>query len=303
MQFKHNGLLLILLALIWGSSFWLIKQGLEAFTPLQLAAIRIISAALTLLPFALLVKTKAALPWKVLLAIGTIGNFIPAILFALAQSVIHSALAGMINALQPLFTLIIAYLAFNTRITALQLVGVVLGFFGTLLLLSDHSAELALADHVMFSSLVILATFCYGLATNLIKQYCQQLSPVTIASVSLSLVAIPSVILLSFELLRQPLQTQHWMLPLSAIVMLGVVGTALALILFNRLIHNTSALFASLVTYLIPIVATLWGILDDEPITGLQIVAMLIILVGLAITNWLAPRLTKTTDITDNELN
>ncbi|WMS86922.1 DMT family transporter [Pleionea litopenaei] len=298
MPFNKTAIILLWsLAFIWGSSFWLIKQGLDYFTPVQLASIRIICAAVVLLPVVLLklrdrplIKDK--MPWIALSLIGCFGNLIPAILFAFAQTVVHSALAAMLNALQPLFTLLLAVVIFHTRLSKRQVFGIFLSLAATVILLSDNAPAVDPSTHLLFSSLIVMATFCYAIASNLIKHYCQDVPPLTITAFSLNIILMPSLILLfslnvpnvnqTMSLNDYPWEFWH---SLGAIALLGILGTAFALLLFNRLIQLTSPIYASLVTYLIPLVATLWGFLDNEPITLLQFCAMIGVLVGLAIAS------------------
>ncbi len=278
--------LLLTLAIIWGSSFFLIKLGLELFAPLQLALLRVAIAAACLLPFAFRNRSTNALPWIALAAIGLIGNVIPALLFAAAQQTIPSAVAGMLNSLQPLFTVAIAFLAFRHSIPLTKVWGILTGLIGSLILLTSNFDSSNFIDYLQQGLLIVLATFCYGLATNLIRHYCHRISPVTITATSLGIYLIPCLIGLLLLDVQQTVtaNTSPWT-PLISVVLLGSVGTALALVFFNRLIQLSGPVFASTVTYLIPIVAILWGVLDNEPLGIQQFLGMMIVFIGLKLSS------------------
>jgi len=277
---------LFLLALVWGSSFWLIKKGLTTFTPSEVAALRLAAAAAFLAPFAL-VRMRRLKPhqWPVVLSVGLTGSLLPAFLFALAQTQIDSGITGTLNALTPLFTLIIGAIVFRQWVTGRTVVGLLTGFAGTLLLvLMNASGQLTLNGYALF---IVLATICYGTNLNLIRTYLPDQSPLTITGVSLLMVLPVAILYLAGpgEVFSKLNSLEAWG-ALSAVVVLGVVGTALALILFNHLVQIASAVFASSVTYLIPIVAMTIGMLDGEQIGAFQFAGMGLILVGV----WLANR-------------
>ncbi|WP_411359744.1 MULTISPECIES: DMT family transporter [unclassified Pseudidiomarina] len=278
-------LLLGLLALIWGSSFLLIKKGLLGFSPDQLAAIRIASAGFFLLPFILRrFKTVRAHHWPKLISVGLVGSFIPAFLFAFAQTQLPSGVTGVLNTFTPLATLIIGVLIFKQTARSQQWIGVVIGLVGTVLLVTaSANGDL---EFNRFGLLIIAATICYGLNLNLIKHHIPDLGALTITGVSLFLVAPPALLYL---LLATPFADQvtvaHNWFPLAAILILGIVGTSLALIIFNTVVKMTDTTFTSSVTYLIPIVALILGILDGEPFYLQQGVGMAAILGGVWIAN------------------
>ncbi|RUO35856.1 DMT family transporter [Aliidiomarina sanyensis] len=282
---------LFLLALVWGSSFWLIKTGLQTFTPTEVAALRLAAAAACLAPFALVrIRRVRKHQWPVLLSVGMTGSLLPAFLFALAQTQIDSGVTGALNALTPLFTLIIGALIFRQVVTGPTVVGLFVGFFGTLLLvLMNASGELALNGYALF---VVIATVCYGANVNLIRTFLPDQSPLTITGVSLLMVLPVACLYLlgPAEIMPKLTDAQAWG-SLVAVIILGVVGTALALILFNHLVQVASTVFASSVTYLIPVVAMTLGVLDGEMIGVWQITGMGLILLGV----WLANRKTLAT--------
>lgn len=270
----------------------LIKKGLLVYTPTEVAALRLASAAAALAPFALLrLHRVQGKQWLVLLSVGMTGSLLPAFLFAFAQTQLDSGVTGALNALTPLFTLIIGALLFAQRIAPRTLVGLAIGFIGTaMLVLIQGSGTFSMNGYALF---IVLATMCYGLNLNFIKQYLPNLSPVTITGVSLLMVLPVAVVYLAGPgevgaKLAQTDNVQAWW-SLAAIVALGVFGTALALILFNHVVQIATTTFASSVTYLIPIVAVSLGVLDGELISVFQVAGMALILTGVWIANRQAP--------------
>lgn len=278
-------LLLGLLALIWGSSFLLIKKGLLGFAPDQLAAIRIASAGFVLLPF-ILKRFKTVQPhhWLKLICVGLVGSFIPAFLFAFAQTELPSGVTGVLNTFTPLATLIIGIALFKQTALVQQWIGVVIGLVGTLLLVTATAN--GDFEFNRYGLLIIAATICYGLNLNLIKHHIPDLGALTITGVSLFLVAPAALIYLLFAtpFTAQVTQPELWF-PLGAILVLGIIGTAMALVIFNTVVKLTDTTFTSSVTYLIPIVALILGILDGEPFFIQQGVGLAAILSGVWIAN------------------
>lgn len=287
-----NGLLawglLILLALMWGSSFILIKKGLKALAADEVGALRIISASAFLLPVAVFyLKGLNRRHVATLFIIGFAGSFIPAFLFAKAQTEIASSMAGILNSLTPLFTILIGAAFFVQKITRSSLFGLILGLIGCLfLMISGSKGEL---DQINFYALyVILASVLYGFNLNIIKYKLPDLSSITITSVSLLFVGPAALGYLYFSTsffssFSTAGETYLW--SLGAIVLLGVVGTALALIVFNHLVKLTQPVFASSVTYLIPIVAVVWGIIDGESIYLADYIGLFAVISGVYLAN------------------
>lgn len=291
----NHWLILGLLSIIWGSSYILMKVGLLAFTPLQLALIRIIISGLAMLPFLLRHFRGTSLAvWGWCLLLGLIGSLLPFICFALAQSVISSSLAGMLNSLQPLFTLTIGILIFKQRLPNQQIIGVVIGFAGASVLLGTRSAVASFGDNFLFSLLVVLATFCYGIAANIIRHYLYEVSPVKITALSLGVLILPASVILWFTDIHVQFQTNEQVMnSFYAIAALGTFGTAFAIILYNKLIKEAGMMVASSVAYLIPIVAIIWGVLDGEAVYMSHIFGISVIFIGLYLIN---QRREKTTE-------
>ena len=280
-----NWSLFILLSFIWGSSFILMKEGLRELTAYQVAAMRMLSAGVVLLPFALKgFRTVERKNLKYIIFTGLIGSFIPAILFCIAQTKIDSALAGMLNALTPLFVIVVGVLFFKTKTNWQRTLGVIVGFGGMVLLfLSQQNAEQD--NHVFYAFLILLATLCYGFNVNILNRYLKHISSIQIASIAFVSLIIPSLILLFADGFLNHSFTTSVLKATGAGALLGIFGTAIASILFYMLMKRAGALFASMVTYGIPFVALFWGVVAGESVTVLQIIGLLIILLGVYLAN------------------
>jgi len=279
-------LLLIMLSIIWGSSFILIKRGLVGLLPWELGAIRIVAAALFLLPVAVTKLHRIERKdWKFLTIVGFVGSLIPAFMFAFAQTQISSSVTGVLNALTPIFTILVGLFFFGQRQPGGVFLGILIGFVGTTLL-SIAGAEGALSINY-FVVFVLIATLCYGTNLNIIKYHLQGLKPITVTSVSLMIAGPLALAHLAFftDFFTKFGQVEEVRIATGYIILLGVAGTAIALIFFNRLVQLTEPVFASSVTYLIPVVAVIWGIIDHEPVTSMHIAGMVTIVLGVYIAN------------------
>ena len=279
-------LTLAVLAVVWGSSFILIKRGLTVFSAGEVGALRIVSAALFLMPVAApKLRNLSRRQMIILLIIGFVGSFIPAFLFATAQTSISSSLTGILNALTPLCTLLLGAAFFSKPITSKNGIGLGIGFIGSIILIigGTHSG---VGEINLYGLLVIGATICYGFNLNIIKNYTPELHPVVITSVSLLFVGPLALgYLFGFTAFTEHVQQPSAFWPLMALIALGVVGTALALILFNKMVQMKTAVFASSVTYIIPIVAVIWGVLDGEALSAYHFAGMAAILGGVYVAN------------------
>ncbi|PLX18219.1 MAG: EamA family transporter [Salinivirgaceae bacterium] len=276
---------LLLLGFVWGSSFILMKIGLISFNSNQAAAIRIISASLVLMPFAIKhfrkLKKKDL---KSLLIAGFIGSFIPAFLFTKAQTRIDSAMAGMLNSLTPLFTVIIGVLLYKIKVFKLQYVGVLIGLIGAAGLIG--AGETISLDSVnSYAFFIVIATTCYGININEIKARLSHLTGVQITSMSFSFLFPVALGYLLTTDLHSPTLIEGWGYHLTALIVLGVFGTALAMLLMNSMIRYVPAVFASSVTYIIPIFAIGWGVVDGEDILPMHLLFMTLILFGVYMIN------------------
>lgn len=279
--------LLIILTLIWGTSFILIKQGLKVFAPDEVGALRVTAAGLFLLPAAL-IRLKE-LPkdsyWKLFLS-GMMGIFIPSFLFATAQTRMDSSVAGMLNTLTPIFTLMIGAIIFKQKFKNLTVVGILLGFVGAIVLMFARSGGSLGAINV-FALLIVIACIFYACNLNFIKYKITDLNALTITSVSVMLISpLAIVYLLGFTEFTTKLTTLDgaWK-ACGFIVLLGVMSTATATFLFNRLVKISTPLFASSVTYLMPIVAVAWGLLDGESLGLGHFLGMAAVITGVYLAN------------------
>ncbi len=281
-----NWLLLIILGLIWGSSFILMKRGLEDFSADQVAAIRMFASFLFLLPFVITrYQEVKSYQWKFIFATGLLGNGIPAFLFAYAQTELPSFMAGLLNSLVPVFTLAVGYLIFKTEVTFNKVAGVLLGLAGAVSLILSSSSTKVL-ELSWYPMLIVIATICYAMSVNTIRHKLHEVDAVLISGFALWIVGPPSGIYLFTTNFTQTLsENPHAFVSLTYVLLLALFGTAISIVLFNRLIKLSSALFASSVTYLIPIVALLWGLADQESIRFFHILALGAILGGVYLIN------------------
>jgi drug/metabolite transporter (DMT)-like permease len=292
-------IIIVLLGGIWGSSFILIKRGLEVFQPIQVAGLRQFLAGLVLLPWVFQysmgrnfrkeeisgnpVKLTSG-DYYFLFMSGLVGNGIPAFLFSYAGTLIPSGLSGIMNAFTPMFTLLLGVVFFKDRFTGNGLIGVVLGILGAIILLAPgfifHSGQSINPVGVL---MVTAAAMMYGYNINLIKHKLHHL-PAMVKT------AYPFFFMGSmyFMVLMITGILDHWnaspekaWAALGYLAVLGVVGSALSMIAFNILIKHTSALVASTNTFIIPVVAVAWGIVENEPITWNMIVGLLFSLAGI----------------------
>lgn len=279
-------LYLFILSLIWGTSYILIKKGLVGLSPLQLGAFRIIFTTifLFLIGFRSLFRiTKAQWGWVALSAL--LGTFLPVFLFAYAETQIDSSIASILNSLVPLFTIFLGFLLFKIAFTRNQVVGVILGLLGAAILIFQ-GAEVNPDQNYVFAGLVVVAALCYAGNANILKSKLQEVSSLAIAVGNFSVMLIPAVIVLYFaggmqlDVAEPAIRSS-----LLYIVILAFFGTALAKILFNKLVQISSAVFSTSVTYLIPIVGIFWGLLDGERFTLIHLLGAGVILAGVYLVN------------------
>lgn len=280
-------LLLAILALIWGTSFILIKKGLVAFSASEVASLRVVSAAFFVLPFAVTkLKGLTRLDFGKLLLSGMLGIFIPSFLFSFAQTRIDSSIAGVMNSLTPIWTMIIGVMLFSQRFRGLSILGTLIGFGGTVILIMAN-AENSLGKFSGYSLFIVAATFLYGCNLNLIKYKIEHLRSLTITTVSVMLIGPFALIyLLGFtEFLPKLNSVEGAWKSFGFVALLGLMSTAVATVLFNKLVKTHSPLFASSVTYLIPIVAVMWGVLDGEHLYLGHYLGMIAIIGGVYLAN------------------
>lgn len=279
-----NWSIIIFLAFIWGSSFILMKRGLDIFSYAQVADLRMSLAWLSLLPLVWnqLKKTPTHF-WIPLAVVGIFGNGIPAFLFTKAQTQLDSSLTGILNALVPLFTLLIAVFIFKTKVKGYNILGVLIGLTGAIWLVAGDGVVMENAHYAWF---VVVATICYAISLNTIKNYLEKMNPIHITGLAFFFVGPPTLIHLFSTDFLEVMNTQEkaWS-ALGYIFILAVIGTSMAVAIFNKLVARTTAIFASSVTYLIPIFAIIWGVIDGEHIALQHILGTAIIFAGIYLVN------------------
>lgn len=277
-------LLLCLLATMWGSSFLIMKKALPTFSPVQIGALRIMAAGLVFLPWVISHrKDYPKAKTKYFFASGFLGYFLPAFLFALAGTRVNSSLIGALNSATPLFVLIVGSLFFQQIIRRWQAIGLIMGFMGSIVLILSASKD-GLSFNNPYALLVILSSLMYGFNVNITSKHLSTINPVLLTAWTLFGVGIMAgVVLFSTDFVSKI--NQSTLYPLLLVIFLGVVNSGIATIIFNYILQIASPVFASSVTYLIPVVATIMGFLDGEPISLLHYFGMSIILVGVYLIN------------------
>ncbi len=266
------------------------KDSTTALSSVQIAALRIFSAGLVFVPFAIFHFNKipkAKLGPVVLSAV--FGNLIPAFLFAEALTKIDGSLGGILNSLTPIFVVVVGIFFFKQKIESAKIAGVLTGFVGLVLLtllptlMGEKSISL---NNINYTLLVLLATFLYGINVNMVGKYLKGLNPIHAATVSLSFMVIPTIIILIWKgFFKLNFSDPGIQKAVFYVSLLGILGSAIATALFYVLVKRAGGLFASLVTYGIPFIAMFWGFFDGEEITWLQLVCLGIILFGVYLAN------------------
>lgn len=288
--------IMLYLSLAWGSSFILMDKALKVFSPDEIAALRIILSALCILPFILPhLKKLTKKDWIALGLVGLISNLLPAFLFPKAMEVVTSATAGVLNSLSPLFTLVLGVLFFDFRFPRIKLFGVLIGFGGAMVLIffpanrtsaAGQAIEHPFWTYAGYAMLIVIATMCYAAGTNMIKKWLNKMPALWVAGFALGIMMVPSAAYTLFTDLPASIQAggEIWE-GLGYVFILSLFSTAIGVWLYSKLIQLTDPVFSSSVTYLIPIVAMLWGVVNNESINIYQILGSLIILSGVYLVN------------------
>jgi drug/metabolite transporter (DMT)-like permease len=284
-QNAASWVLFIALALIWGSSFILMKKSTEYLTGWQVGATRIFAAGISFLPFA--VFHLSQIPRRKLIPVilsGLLGNLLPAFLFAAAiEKDGESSLASILNSLTPLFVIVVGVFFFKLKVQAKKIAGVLIGFAGLVILSLSRDVNTALDSGLV---LILIATIFYGITINLVGYYLKGIDGFKIATVSLSIMAIPAgLVMWQQHVFSMALYDEEARTSIAVAVLLGVAGSAVATALFYVLIQKAGGLFASLVTYAIPVVAIGWGLLANEHIGAVQLGCLAMILAGVYLAN------------------
>ena len=262
------------------------KIAKEGLTGLEIGSVRIFAAGLVFLPVAAFHIQKIPKNKIVLVIIsGLLGSFFPAYLFAVAiENNIDSALAGILNSLTPLLVIVIGILFFRSSVVRNRITGVLIGFTG-LVILSLSEGGISFKNYV-FAALIFLATLMYAFNINIVSRYLKDVAPLHIATVSLAFMTLFSGIMLWKQgIMNKLLHNENAFVPFGIAALLGIIATALATVLFYILIKRAGGLFASLVTYVIPLVAIFWGVLAGEQVTIVQVTCLIMILGGVYLAN------------------
>lgn len=279
-------IIFISLVLVWGSSFIIMKYALMGFSAVQIGAARIIFACLFTSIFAFKsIREFRKTDILHLIIVAFLGNSIPYVLFPMAINHIPSGIVGITNSMTPLFTLIVGIIAYRRKLKPLKFLGVFIGLIGTLILINPFSSNSVVGTNWLYILLALCAAACYGISINSISKL-NHLSPQAITLFALIGASIPSIIILIFtDFSSTILSKSDILVPFLAVAFLGIFGTSLSMVVFNKLISITTPIFAASTTYVIPIVALMWGIIDGESLLLNHFLGMVVILLGVRIVN------------------
>ena len=273
---------LIILSVIWGSSYILIKKGLTGLTPIQLGSLRVIITTLLIAPIGYnKIKhiPKNKMKWVAISAF--VGSFFPAYLFAFAETEISSSVTAVMVSLTPLFTLLISVIIFGEELLKKQVIGVIIGFLGIVVLINNEL--LSSSFNILYVMFIVLAAFCYAVNANLLKYKLPNIPALGIVFMSFIFMFIPAFIVLFFsdfpfsDFTSNPLILES----IVYIVILALFGTAVAKVMYIKLLAISTPVFSVSTTYLMPVVAIFWGLLDGEEFKLTQFIGTSIILIGV----------------------
>jgi drug/metabolite transporter (DMT)-like permease len=278
---------LIILSIVWGSSFILMKKALLGITPIQLGALRMIFTAIFLLSVAFSsIKKIKKRHWKYIIYTALAGTFIPGFLFAFAITTIDSSIVSILNSFTPFNTLILGSIFFGFAFKKAQLYGVLIGLVGTSVLILK-GVDLHPDQNYWYALLIIIASVGYAFNANMLKKYLSDLDALAITTGNFLLLIIPATIVLCCTDFFETFDSGNEVLmhSLGYLVVLSVLGTGIAKTIYNKLVHISDPVFSSSVTYLIPLVAIFWGVLDGEKLSLIQVFSGAIILIGVYLVN------------------
>lgn len=277
---------LAILSLIWGSSFILIKKGLVGLNSVQLASLRMIFAASIIYIYSYnSIKKIPKKSWKWIVITAYLGTFFPVYLISYGQTEIESGLASIITTVTPINTLIIGVIFFSLTFSIKQLLGLFIGLVGAVLLLYEAS-ETNLNSNIYFSFFIYLTTVGYAASVNLIKKYLTNIPPEAVTAGIFLSISPPAIIVLYFsDFTDLNFQDPLILKSIFFVLVLGVFGSAIAQTLFNKFVKISSPIFASAVTYTMPVVAIFWALIDGEILSIMQFFATAIILIGVYLVN------------------
>jgi drug/metabolite transporter (DMT)-like permease len=277
---------LLILSIIWGSSFILIKKGLVGLTDYQLGSLRIVLTSVFL--FSVGYKSIRQIQkkhWIWIVISGFVSSFFPPFLFAMAQNHIDSAVASILNSLTPLATVVIGIIMFKISCTKSQILGILVGLAGALILILA-GADFNPGQNYWYSTLIIVATIGYALNVNIIKKYLNDISALAVTTGNFIFIFLPALGILYFSGFFETIfQNKEMQLSFMYVAILSLFGTAIAKVIFNKLVQIATPVFATSVTYTMPIVAVVWGVIDGEKFGLMQVVAATVIILGVYMSN------------------
>ena len=272
-------------AATWGSLFLLVKKALIYYTAWEVTGIRYVLSLCLLAPFVFRairsITRQTALP---LCAVAVFGTGLPVLLLTLGQQQINSATTAIINALTPLFAFLFGRFLFGTRLSLLQVAGIVIGFSGVVVL-SFARNGLELSINPIFAVMAISATVSYGWTANYVRAKLSSLEVIEVTTVSYIVTGVLSALLLVAWPGFLPKVAATPVVPSVAYLVAMSLCSVLILFGYYKLIHRRGALFGATVTYLTPAIAFGWGIVDGEPLGVLHAAGLVVILIGVVIAN------------------
>lgn len=283
---KLKWIYLGVLSLIWGSSFILIDQAMNGLTSIQVGAVRVVFTGLFIFSVGLnKIKLIQRGQWKWIFWTAMVGSLFPMFLFAIAQEQLDSSVASMLNSLTPLHTIVFGVLFFGVVVTKRQVLGVFLGLIGALILVFA-GADFHPSQNYWYSIFILLATIGYGLNVNIVKRYLNDLNAIAIVAGNFIIIIVPGLIILAYTgFFNTVLENGAMQIALGYVVILSLFGSAIAKVIYNRLVQISSPVFASSVTYTMPVVAIFWGLFFGERLSMYQILGGIIILLGVYLVN------------------
>jgi len=277
---------LITLSVVWGTSLFLIKKATLSFNSYQVGALIMIFSAFILLPFGYksLKKIKKE-HIGALFIIALFSTFIPSFMFTIAIGKVGVSVTSILNSLTPLNTLWLGFFMFGIKFSKNQVLGLLIGFGGLLVYFLTGNFYQGSGEYI-YSLLVIFSSIGYALNSNLIMTKLKNLNALSITTATFLITLIPSIIVLFYtDFFEAYTGSSEQISSLIYILFKAGIGTALAMVIYNKLVQISSAIFASSVTYLIPIVAFIWGYFDGEIVNRWQFIAGLLILLGVCVAN------------------
>lgn len=278
-------LILLMLSIIWGSSFILIKKSLVGLSYVEVGVLRILISFIAFSPLLIIMRKHIQWDmWLKYIIISLIGIGFPAFLYALAQTQISSIVSGILNSLTPLFTILIGVLFFAIQTKRRQYFGVIVGLVGALLIMLVGKA-MGASKNMMYSLLVVIATIGYAFNVNYIKRHFQNHNPIALTAISLFIIGIPALIAALMMQIPQHIMSDSVALTsFGYLIILALASTAFASVFYYKLVQSTSALFASSVTYIMPAIILLWGLLDGEVFSTIHFLGLALIIAGVYLT-------------------